>query len=303
MIRPRLIRRSLLRSAVLAVIAALGLAGCDTSVAPIGPNDQYYSMYALLDPGADTQFVRVEALRDSMQLGSPPTIDATVTLERVDDGADTSSLPRRVQLTDSFTTVSANTPVHLFWTALELQPSATYELRVERSDGKTSTARTTMPGRKPTMELDNEPLLPCLEAVNEGVPNFVVNVTDIERLAGAYVIYPVYDQLVRRTNSEDIVLDQDTFRVTVGHVDDLVAIGGMENVLDVGGCPLRANFNADSILIAAATAGPDWPPAEDIDSLSIDALARPDRVSNVTNGTGFVAGIWTDTLYAPINWD
>jgi len=287
-----------LYAAVGSVLLSVLAVGCDTSVQPFVDNGQSYSVYSLLDAGADTQFVRVEALRDSVQFGSPPTLDATVTIENQQTG-------RTTQLTDSLATVppAPGIPIHLFWAELSLTPGGTYQVRVERSDGQTSTATVTLPDAPPTLGLDSQPLMPCIEALNEGVPTFIVTGADIEQLAGAYAVYPVFGDRVRRSAYESIVLDRDTFRIRVDHVDDLVSIGGLENVMTTGGCPRRESFDADTIYVAAATAGPDWPEPELIDSLSIETIARPDFVSNVENGAGFVGGIYTDTLSAPINWD
>ena len=285
-------------AAVGTVLCSVLLAACDTSVQPFVENDRYYSVYSLLDAGADSQFVRVEALRDSVQFGSPPTLDATVTIENQETGQTT-------QLTDSLVTLppAPGIPVHLFRAELSLTPGGTYQVRVERSDGSASIATVTLPDDPPTLALDSQPLMPCIEAINEGVTAFIVTGADVEQLAGAYAVYPVFGDRVRRSAYESIILDRDTFRIRIDHVDDLVSIGGLENVMTTGGCPRRQSFDTDTIYVAAATAGPDWPEPELIDSLSIETIARPDFVSNVENGVGFVGGIYTDTLSAPINWD
>jgi hypothetical protein len=120
-----------------------------------------------------------------------------------------------------------------------------------------------------------------------------------DRLAGAYALYPLLDDLIRRANFRAVELEQDTFRITVDHVDDLEAIGANLLPEDLG-CPPPDAFSADSVFVAVATAGPDWP--DGIDSLSLDALARPDVAQNVENGAGFVGGIYTDTLGVPIEF-
>jgi len=278
---------------VAVILALSGLAGgCDATVEPVTESDRTYSVYALLDPAADTQFVRVEALRDDTPIGAPDTIDAAVTLRNRDSG-------RVISLRDSLTTVGLGIPTHVFWTDASLAPGATYDLVVERSDGAASSATITLPSSPPDLSFDEPPLLPCVDAQNEGRAEFLAYATGADRLAGAYALYPVLGELARRANYRDIVLQRDTFRIPVDHVQDLQAIADGQGPEDLG-CPPRSAFATDSVFVAVATAGPDWPPG--IDSLSIDALARPDVAQNVENGAGLVGGIYTDTLGVPIEF-
>jgi hypothetical protein len=279
-------------AALLAVALAVLAAGCDTSVDPIRGSDRVYSIYGILDAAADTQFVRVEALRDGTPIGAPDTLDARVTLREM-------NTDREISLRDSFATVGPGIPTYLFWTAASLSPGATYRLTVERSSGGTSSATTTLPSRAPDLRLDEQPLLPCQDARNAGRAEFTVAASGADRLAGAYALYPLLDDLIRRANFRAVELEQDTFRITVDHVDDLEAIGANLLPEDLG-CPPPDAFSADSVFVAVATAGPDWP--DGIDSLSLDALARPDVAQNVENGAGFVGGIYTDTLGVPIEF-
>ncbi len=282
-----------LPAAVAGIAVALLLVGCDPTVEPIRETDQIFSVYAALDPAADTQFVRVEALRDDTPIGAPDSIDATVTLRDV-------RTDQTLTLRDSLTEVGPGIPTHVFWTDASLRPGATYRLRVERSDGARSAATVTLPERRPALDVDEAPVLPCQDARNRGRDGFIVDAAGADRLAGAYALYPLLDRFFRRSTFRSIEQEQDTFRVTVGHAEDLEAIGA--NILpnDLG-CPPRRAFSTDSIFVAVATAGPDWP--NGIDSLSLDALARPDVAQNVEQGAGFVGGIYTDTLGVPIVWD
>jgi hypothetical protein len=279
-------------AALIAIAVAALATGCDPSVDAVRGSERTYSVYGLLDPAADTQFVRVEALRDGTPIGAPDTLDARVTLRQMNGD-------RAISLRDSFATVGPGIPTYLFWTAAPLSPGATYRLTVERSDGATSSATTTLPSRAPDLRLDEQPLLPCQDARNAGRAEFTVAASGADRLAGAYALYPLLDGLIRRANFRAVEIERDTFRITVDHVDDLEAIGANLLPNDIG-CPPRSAFSSDSVFVAVATAGPDWPAG--IDSLSLDALARPDIAQNVENGAGFVGGIYTDTLGVPIEF-
>jgi len=279
-------------AALLAIAMTVLAAGCDTSIDPIRGSDRLYSIYGILDAAADTQFVRVEALRDGVPIGAPDTLDVRVTLQHVDTG-------REISLQDSLATVGPGIPTQLFWTDASLTPGATYRLDATRSDGATSTATITLPRRPPILHFEERPLLPCQDARNAGRADFRVDAAHADRLAGVYVLYPLLDELIRRTNFRTVTLERDTFRITVNHVDDLEAIGANLLPEDLG-CPPPDAFSADSVFVAVATAGPDWP--DGIDSLSLDALARPDVAQNVERGVGFVGGIFTDTLGVPIEF-
>jgi hypothetical protein len=84
------------RSAVVATSWALlicSVAGCDDSFQPLEIHDRNFSMYGVLEVGADTQWIRVMPVRDSA-FTSPGPLDATVTMENLETG-------RTVELRDS----------------------------------------------------------------------------------------------------------------------------------------------------------------------------------------------------------
>lgn len=278
--------------AALAVTALLA-AGCDTSVDTFVPHDgQYFSIFGVLDVAADTQYIRVEPLADSVQVGAPPQIDATVTLEHLGSG-------HTFTLRDSFMEVHAGDFVHNFWTTEPIEPGARYRLRVQRSDGAASQATTTTPNAPPEITHDNTFLLPCAGADAQNTFTVRVRNVDNNHLAALWVIYVANDL---RTNSrrfrhdhfDDAVYKEDVayYEIPVNYRSDIEQIAVLGDVATP--C---TNPSPSHALVMAAAGGPTWPAFGDA---SLEELARPDTFTNVENGYGLLGGIYSDTIQVPV---
>lgn len=69
--------------AIFVIFLALFGIGCETEFDPLQERDRYpFSMYGFLDLHADTQWVRVMPVLDSLVTHNPEPIDAHVTLTR-----------------------------------------------------------------------------------------------------------------------------------------------------------------------------------------------------------------------------
>src|SRR5688500_8241129 len=66
-------------------MAALFLISCEEPFEPLAATDLVFSIYGHLDASADTQWVRVMPLRESLLTTSGP-IDAVVTLQELETG-------------------------------------------------------------------------------------------------------------------------------------------------------------------------------------------------------------------------
>lgn len=271
-----------LRMPLLLATAVLLVTGCDTSVDTFVPNDeQVYSIFGVLDVAADTQFIRVEPLADSTQVGAPSEIDATVTLEHL--GAE-----RTVTLRDSFMEISPGLSVHNFWTAEPVEPGATYRLRVARSDGVASEATATLPPRPPEIQ-PGKIIFPCCRP---GFNEFSVDISDTDRLASMQVSYPI-DGFIYTVNHFDAVTDQDDgFGVEVDYEQDLKQFAG-----PFGICP--SGLDRSYAWVRASAAEPGFP---DLRGVDLDAVARPDSFSNIENGHGFFGGVYSDTAHVPVHF-
>lgn len=273
------------------VVTALLVTGCDTSVRPLVPQEgRYFSIFGALDVAADTQYIRVEPLADSVQVGSPAEIDAAVTLEHLGSG-------RTITLRDSFMELFAGDSAHNFWTAESLEPGARYRLRVQGSDGASSQATTTLPDAPPAITHSNTFLLPCAASGVQNTLTVTVRGVAERHLAALRMIYVVHD--ARRNSPRHVAYDyldaavyqNGGHEITVNYESDL------EQTPFVGAIGTPCTNPAPShALVVAARGGPHWP---DFGDASLDDLARPDTFSNVTNGHGLLVGVYSDTVTVP----
>ncbi len=257
----------------IALFLALLTGGCgDTALDPFQESDLAFSFFGFLDAGADTQFVRVDMVRQTLTT-APAPLDADVMLEELTTGT-------RIVLHDSLFRFQAEHETryaHNFWTAQPLTPRATYRLQATGPDGRTSTARIALPDTFPTPRIRGS----TIEAYG------------IDRLADVQVVYCVFDLVSRDVFKHTISYrDQaeafaDTFRVFVSRTRDEAAINRV-----VAGRP-KAIL---AIKVVVAAAGPDWPDLAGIDE---ETLALPQVVTNVEGGVGFVGGIAGKTIPWP----
>ena len=126
-------------SSVLVVILSLAVSGCDADFQPLIPHEPLFSMYGMLEVGADTQWIRVMPVRDSV-FTRPEPLDAAVTLEDLGTG-------RVVQLRDSIvhhrpvdSNVTSDLWAHNFWTTEPIVAGSTYRISAVSSQGARTSA-------------------------------------------------------------------------------------------------------------------------------------------------------------------
>jgi hypothetical protein len=257
------------------------VAGCEAGFSAIEENpEQSFAVYGVVDAAADTQFIRVESLTDSVAQGAPPDLDATVTLENVDTGAiDT--------LVDRYERPASGTArVHNFWTTMPIEPETTYRLTVQSTEdpGKTATATATVPPAFPDPEPQGPVIVPCPS------PDLLVEVPGVERLAEVKIGFLVEDLAPAPRFFGHL---PDTSRTSSGYVlridydDDLRQIGPPT----IDGLPECATPSRAELKVAAA--GPNWPRFPEGQGLQA-SLGR--GTSNVEGGTGLFGGVIRKTV-------
>jgi hypothetical protein len=122
-------------SAVLAAIVLLG-SGCDNTIDPFSGSSPF-SIYGYLDLSEQRQFIRVKDMNQPLLRDSTRTIDATVTLENLDNGRSYTMQDSVIAFGDVYT--------HNFWADLTVEPGTEYRVTVTRSDGVTSQSSTRTP--------------------------------------------------------------------------------------------------------------------------------------------------------------
>lgn len=268
-------------------MAAILISACDTSVQSTVPSDEYhYSIFGVLNPAQDTQWVRVESLGAPTSGGASSSLNVTVTLHNVETG-------ETWALQDSLMEVFRDEFQHNFWTQAPITPSTTYEVTVQNADGDTTRATTTTPARAPDIRIENPIRLPCTPPVEAN--RFEVKVREIEELAGLEVLY------FQSVYGPTVIQDYDHYGSASKTNEGFSAYINYYNDLQSAQRTRSRPCLVDSAKVIAAAGGPDWPEWARYHDATIGQLARPDSFSNVEGGHGTLAGVYLDTVDVPID--
>lgn len=279
------------RIALVATMLLLVGGGCDPTVDRFQENDLHYSIFGYLNASADTQFVRVEPLRDSMLTRAPETLKADVTLSNLSTG-------RTVSLRDSLFRYLDAATAHNFYTTVDVEPATPYRLVVQGPEGAESRVQTTVPDAfpPPTVVIPVPECFPdcpfrdppeCdLAGGAVGSRIAVVSVKNVERLVAVNAHYTM-------KNPPGVW--------SFGHLADTVqtAPGVIEGRVDYGQdyCrippPVQGSRTLEEIEVVVAAGSPNWP---DFLGLDLETELLPGVASNVEGGVGFLGGIVTDTV-------
>ena len=262
------------------LIAALLLGGCDTEFDPFQDSDYHFSVFGFLDAAADSQFIRITPVRDSIALTPGVPLDAVVTLENLASG-------RTTIFRDSLFVFQENLAERIaynFWSPEPIEHDAAYRLTVARSDGATSTATVMLPPAFPDPEL----LLPRQMGSPPILFTAAIRVKGVERLADLRLIVTFRFPGESAENAQTITLPFLDRVATLGENLGVQFRPYNEFFGRAPGCPL-----VDDVQVLIAAAGPNWP-----DFLSIDdeTLALTDVVTNVDNSIGFLGGVSRKTM-------
>ncbi len=255
---------------------ALCVVGCESSFDPIQESTRYFSIFGYLDASADTQFVRVSPLRDTVVIADARPLDAVVTLEHLASG-------RVTVWKDSVFTYPGGLLAHNFWSVERIEPGETYLFRVERADGNASTVEVTLPDSFPDPTLQ----IPRFD------PLWYLTVLDVERLADLRMIYVVHDELRNTFIEVPVSYLEFASAFTGGFAAVVDPRKDMERVRQALG--ILSPMISD-IKIFAAAGGPGWPQFFKLDD---ELVALPDAVSNVQQGVGFLGGVMTRKFSPP----
>lgn len=119
-----------------ALLALLVWGGCDNTLDPFAERGSF-SIYGYLTVHQKRHFIRIKDLNDPLLGDSTRTLDATVTLENLEDGTTKTLKDSVVAFEGIFT--------HNFWADMAVHPQTKYRITVERSDGAITQATTTTP--------------------------------------------------------------------------------------------------------------------------------------------------------------
>ncbi|ARA93711.1 hypothetical protein AWN76_011415 [Rhodothermaceae bacterium RA] len=268
-------RLALLATALIAALAAPIWTGCDDRITAVVGTDRAFTLYGVLTPEADTQWVRVFPIQPTLAPGSPDPLQARVT------SADLSTGETRVWTGTTLTDPRGRVG-YFYWAPFRVRYGHTYRLSVEQPEGAGSHVTVPVPPRTEIVQhsLSTRSSVILTLAV-PGAPR-------LNRLELTYRIkfglgegteltVPVAygDRLVQRDGAWLIPIDLTADYV---HIRDL----------------LRTTLRFDpsfgvvlqylSVRFMVTNAAWD-PPGGTFDP---DVLVQPEMMSNVENGFGFV---------------
>lgn len=127
--------------AVIISFSTLLFAGCEQPFEPLQENNRYFfSIYGFLDASADTQWVRVMPVTETLYPHPDSLKAAGITIELENIGTE-----EIITLKDSLFYFGNNLYALNFWTTANIQPDNTYTLTATNADGNSSRASVTIP--------------------------------------------------------------------------------------------------------------------------------------------------------------
>ena len=276
-----LMKRLIQYSTVLACLAFL-LSCSDTFLDPFENDGRYYSVYGFLDVSESVHHVRVvEITRFAEEIeenrSDTRNLDARVTSTDLSTGESTLWTHQLRQLEDG-------TWGHVFSGRFLVRPGRTYRLEIERSDGKVTSAETTVP-RFPTTIPSPDTLFFPYEANPDSAHSAVVTVPDI---ASPWDITLFYN------------LQSRNVAVPYGRAGTRTRAGGWQFEVDMprDAPQMRADLGLEpsdplpllhAITLQIRALDANWDPPDGI--FDPDILAQPGTMSNVRNGYGFFGSV------------
>ena len=276
----RPLRQVLLWTAVIA--AALPASGCTEDVTAVLGSDMPYTLYGVLSPQLDSQWVRVFPIEDRLEPASDERLDAVFTSRDLETGEE--FVWRDSVIMDAF-----GQHAHAFWAPFRAEYGHTYRIVVRRSDGRESSVETTVP---PETRVVVQP--------PEVRPTRVLAPVSIEgaapRLLRIEVVYSVgyLPAGGAGLESDEVIVPYDARQQQVG-AGWVVPINLSEDV-DVVTDSLQRRIERpvdravgimlNRITLRLIVAGEDWNPPGGV--FDPEVLVQPGVLSNVQNGFGYV---------------
>jgi hypothetical protein len=291
------------RTLALALLVLSVGSGCKDAFEPFKVSDQHFSIFGYLDAAADTQWMRVTPIRQSV-FTTPGKLDLTVTLENMGTKATT-------ELHDSIFEYqaagdvegAAESWVHNYWTDVPIEYGATYRLSVVAADGRSATAIASVPDALREVVVETR-LVTAAQAGRPKVERYFLRV-QVKHVPLVKVIHYVDDRAPASLQGTftDCPFPPDEIarvypvrqRAPLSVSADLTEIELTKTLdsrlLETGTSPATCVVNRRDILIASP--GFDWPTGVEYSPSAPTLGAVP---SSVEGGVGFVGGLVTRTV-------
>ena len=263
--------------AVLACVLVLSLSACEEDVVAVLGTDLPFSMFGVLTPQQDTQWVRVFPVEGRLEPAPPGPLDARFT--------STDLLTGETQVwQDSLIQEGNDQFAHVFWSAFVAPFGRAYRLEVVRSDGAASGVVVTVPPPASLVMPERTELAPAILPVfvQGDVPNLIrIEVTYRYRFRAPTGI---------EVGTATVSYDGKQRRVTGGWSIDVTPRADLRAIQRV----LEQTITVDrqiglklaKLTLQLIVANAEWDPPGGV--FDADVLVQPGTLSNVENGFGFV---------------
>ncbi|WP_340107027.1 hypothetical protein [Rhodohalobacter sp. 8-1] len=253
-------------------VCTMLFSSCDDSFQPLQENNIYnFSISGYLDVSADTQWVRVGTIRQSID--EPPNPEGIqVTLEDIHSG-------ETVIMNDS---VFTSKNVLNYWTTMNIEQEQTYRITAEQTDGKKSAVTVTTPKEIPSIFITINNGTPV--GANIRINDIIEHIADLQSVW--YVILNPGTENRRRIYRFPL---RNTLRQSEIFGDSFAFADWNEQRKQIEQSVGGTEIEIASRQFFVAAGGPEWD-----DSLSsIDDLEYflDGTASYVENGLGYVVGI------------
>lgn len=273
--------------AFLGVLCAVGVAvqiGCEEDVTGVIGTERAFTLYGVLNPEADTQFVRVFPIQNTLELGKPEKLQATFTSTNQETGEERT-------WTDSLVNDPLGGTGHVYWSPFAAEYGHTYLLKISGGEkNATSSVDVQVPGEAElTLEEPKSTGSVVLPVRIEGeVPHLVkpevelwvqyatgYTMDGLPITENYFVTIPYREHVVKTSHGWSIGVN-----LSDGYRSAYAALPNPEEFeLGYGIVLFRVEFRT-------IAANEEWePPNGQFDP---EVLVEPNIMSNVDNGFGFV---------------
>lgn len=282
-----------LASAIGSVLVVLFVtSACRDDVTAVLGTDLPFSVYGVLSPETDTQWVRVFPIEDRLIPSQPERLDAVVRSLDVQAGAERT-------WHDTLFVGPEGLYGYFFWAPFAAEYGHTYRLSVTRSDGATVRAEATVPPRSELVIVQNPQAYPTSQfaLVRGGAAHFLnVQVRYHVQYGFGVGVDTVF--VVRYDRQEEAVGADTQFRIDLAndhrHIEE--ALRRARRWDPFFGVVLLG------LRIRLIVADPQWAPPGDAIDFDPNLLGEPGVLTNVENGFGFVgAGYSLSRSWIPEN--
>jgi len=280
------------------IFLALVQMGCEEKVDAIIGDDRPYTIWGLLDAGADTQRVRVIPITTELGIPQGENLDAQVFSTNLETN-------ERREWQDEYIEFSNGTFGHVFWSAFTPEILSSYKLEVVRSDGATSSAVVELPD---SIFVDLPDGAEQRRRVDMRISGPGSNLIQANLNYQTFSLPPGNPWPAGTPPSQSVQLP-----VNIDYVSELErSSAGFEVELDISrdfqairqefefNCLNPLTIGVSWLTFTVFVGDPMWlPPGGEFDER---ILAQPGVLSNVDNGLGFVgAGYGAEARWFPSN--